>query len=163
MSLFFVQNVFQQKVFNPISFEVTIPVLAELENTGVYTKDLSKLEGKTFSNQSEFRQSLNSIGIEKESIIFRIFQTAKIENYRIDSNFAKQKLSPIYFTNNQIEAVKKLHNENFKHNWQIVDRLKLFSEEWRYTLDIPENAAYNKDLAKKYEMLFTIFKVQDIK
>lgn len=163
ISLFFVQNVFQQKVFNPISFEVTIPVLAELENTGVSIKVLSKLEGKTFSNQSEFRQNLNYIGIEEESIIFKIFQTAKIENYRIDSNYAKQKLSPIYFSKDQIEAVKKLHNESFKHNWQIMDKLKLLSEEWRFIPDIPENSAYNKEISKKYEMLFTIFKVQDVK
>jgi PiT family inorganic phosphate transporter len=163
VTLFFVQNVFQQKVVNPISFEVSIPVLVELENTGVSTKDLSKLEGQTFTNQSEFRQNLNSIGINKESILFRIFQTAKIENYRIDSNYAKQKLNPIYFTRDQIESVKRLHNESFKHKWQIVDRLKLLSEEWRFIADIPENSAYNKDLGKKYEILFSTFKVQEFK
>jgi len=161
ISLFFVQNVFQQKVMNPISFEVTIPVFVELENTGVPTKNLSKLEGRNFSNQSEFRQSLNEIGINKEAVIFKIFQAAKIENYRIDSNFAKQKLNPIYYTVDQIEAVKKLHNERFKHNWQIVDRLKLLSEDWRYLPNIPENKEYNKEITKKYEMLFSIFKVQN--
>lgn len=163
ISLFFVQNVFQQKVFNPISFEVTIPVLAELENSGVSTQELSNLEGKVFSNQSEFRQVLNQIDINKESIIFKIFQAAKIENYRIDSNYAIQKLNPNYFSKEQIEAVKKLHNEYFKHNWQIVDRLKLISEEWRYIPNIPENKDYNKELGKKYEMIFSIFKVQDNK
>jgi inorganic phosphate transporter, PiT family len=161
VSLFFVQNVFQQKVVNPISFEVTIPVLAELENTGVFTENLSKLEGRNFSNQSEFRQSLNEIDINKEAVIFKIFQAAKIENYRIDSNFTKQKLNPVYYTQEQIEAVKKLHNESFKHNWQIVDRLKLLSEEWRYIPNIPENKEYNKEIAKKYGILFSIFKVQD--
>ena len=163
VSLFFVQNVFQQKVFNPISFEVTIPVLAELENSGVSTQELSNLEGKVFLNQSEFRQVLNQIDINKEANIFKIFQAAKIENYRIDSNYAIQKLNPNYFSKEQIEAVKKLHNEYFKHNWQIVDRLKLISEEWRYIPNIPENKEYNKELEKKYEMIFSIFKVQDNK
>jgi inorganic phosphate transporter, PiT family len=163
VSLFFVQNVFQQKVVNPISFEVTTPVLIELENIGVSTIELSKLEGRDFSNQSEFRQNLSQIGISKEAIIFKIFQAAKIENFRIDSNFAKQKLNPIYFTKDQIEAVKKLHNESFKHKWQIVDRLKLLSEDWRYIPDIPLNREYNKEIGKKYEMLFSIFKEQEVK
>jgi inorganic phosphate transporter, PiT family len=163
ISLFFVQNVFQQKVVNPISFEVTIPVLAELENTGVSTEKLSSLEGKTFSNQSEFRQVLNNMGIKKESIIFRIFGTAKIEKYKIDSNYAKQKLNPIYFSSGQIEAVKKLHNERFNHSWQITDNLKILSQEWRFLHDAKENAIYNKELAEKYEILFSTFKVQDVK
>jgi inorganic phosphate transporter, PiT family len=163
VSLFFVQNVFQQKVVNPINFEITTPVLMELENTGVSTLDLSKLYGKTFLNQSEFRQSLNQIGINREGTIFKIFQAAKIESYKIDSNFVKQKLNPIYFTYEQIEAVKKLHNEYFRHNWQIVDRLKLLSEEWKYIPNIPENREYNKEINKKYEMLFTIFKEQETK
>lgn len=163
IALFFVQNVFQQKVVTPINFEVTIPVITELENNGISTNELSVLEGKTFSNQSEFRQSLNNIGIEKESVIFRIFQTAKIENYKIDSNYAVLKLNPVYFTHEQLEAVKKLHNEYFKHNWQIVDRLKLLSEEWRYLPNFPENYSYNKEMSKRYDMIFNIFKVQDIK
>lgn len=161
VSLFFVQNVFQQKVVNPIKFEVTIPVLAELESSGISTQELSKLEGKEFRNQSEFRQSLNQINIDKERIIFRIFQAAKIENYRIDSNLTIQKLSPNYFSREQIETVKKLHNEYFKHNWQISDRLKLLSEEWKYLPDIKQNKDYNKELSRKYEMLFSIFKVQE--
>lgn len=161
VSLFFVQNVFQQKVVNPIKFEVTIPVLAELENSGLTTQELSKLEGKEFQNQSEFRQSLNQINIDKERIIFRIFQAAKIENYRIDSNLAIQKLSPNYFSREQIETVKKLHNEYFKHNWQISDRLKLLSEEWKFMPDGKLNKEYNKELEKKYEMMFSIFKVQE--
>jgi len=163
ISLFFVQNVFQQKVVNPISFEVTIPVLAELENTGVSTNELSKLEGKIFENQSEFRQSLNQINISKEAVIFKIFQAAKIENYRIDSNYAIQKLNPNLFTREQIESVKKLHNEYFKHNWQIADRLKLLSEEWKFIPNIPENKEYNKELGRKYDIIFSLFKVQENK
>jgi inorganic phosphate transporter, PiT family len=163
VSLFFVQNVFQQKVFNPISFEVTVPVLAELESNEVPTQELSKFEGRVFANQSEFKQSLNEIGIDKEAIIFKIFQTAKIENYRIDSNFAGQKLNPTYFTYEQINAVKRLHNESFKHNWQIAERLKLLSEEWRYIPNIKENYSYNKELSKKYEFIFSTFKVQETK
>lgn len=163
ISLFFVQNVFQQKVVNPISFEVTIPVLAELENTGVSTNELSKLEGKIFENQSEFRQSLNQINISKEAVIFKIFQAAKIENYRIDSNYAIQKLNPNIFSREQIESVKKLHNEYFKHNWQIADRLKLLSEEWKFIPNIPENKEYNKELSRKYDIIFSLFKVQENK
>ena len=163
VSLFFVQNVFQQRVVNPISFEVTVPVLSELNKTGIATDDLKRLTEKVFANQSEFRQSLNDIGIEKESVIFKIFQTAKVESYRIDSNFAKQKLNPIYFSHEQIDAVKKLHNENFKHSWQIEDRLNLLSEEWRFLPDVPQNAGYNKEIGKKYELLFSTFKIQDSK
>jgi inorganic phosphate transporter, PiT family len=158
VSLFFVQNVFQQKVVNPMAYEVSIPVLTEIEKSGISTITLNKLEGRTFSNQSEFRQSLNSIGFKKEDDIFKIFQIAKIENYFIDSNYAKLNLNTKILSTEQIEAVKKLHNESFSHKWQIMDKLRLLSEDWREAPDVKENEIYNKELEQKYKIVFSTFK-----
>ena len=161
ISLFIVQNVFQQIVVNPSSYEVTIPVLTELEKTGISTATLSKYENRIFTSQSEFRQHLKSIDINKEEELYKIFQVAKIENYHFDSNYVNQKLSPEIFSPQQIEALKKLHNESFKHQWQIMDKLKLISDAWREAPDVKENEVYNKELRREYRIIFSTFKVQD--
>lgn len=158
--LFVMQNVFQQKVFEKISFEVNEQVIKYLQSGNLNTTKINHLNGITYDNQSSFRQALDYVGISSEETIFRIFQAAKIENFRLDSNYAKEKLNPNEFTQGEIEAVKFLHNESYKHRWQVVEKLSLISEDWRFLPPNPQNIYYNKRLEEKYEIIFSIFKLR---
>lgn len=158
--LFIMQNVFQQKVFEKISFEVNAEVIEYLQKENLNTAKIIHLNGISYDNQSSFRQALDYVGITSEETIFRIFQAAKIEYFRIDSNYAKEKLNPNEFTQGEIEAVKFLHTESFKHRWQIVEKLSLISEDWRFLFPNPQNLYYNKRLQEKYEIIFSVFKLR---
>jgi PiT family inorganic phosphate transporter len=158
--LFFVQNVFQAKVFVPISYELSSPVIEELKKSNAYTDSLVKYKDKVFDSQLEFRKSLNEIGIDKEKMLYDIFNIAKIQNYLIDSNLAKQKLSSDNFTEDEISDVKRLHGRYFKHNWQIVNELTA-SPAWKYLDDTPYNKYFNKSLKTRYEIIFDTFKARE--
>ncbi len=160
VSLFIVQNVFQAKVYDPLTFEISVPVLTEIEKTGVPAIRLKPLENKVFENQSELRQSLNKIGVDREDDIFKIFHAAKIENFRIDSNYAKERLNPNQFTSGEIDAIKRMHNETFRHRWQIWDRLRLLSYDFSLMPDTPQGEYHNKRLQEKLEIIYTLFKIR---
>lgn len=159
--LFIVQNVFQQKVVHFLSFEITVPVVTELQKENLPAGVISKLEGQTFSSQAEFRQVLNQNGISSESDLFKIFDIAKIEIFKFDSNYAKQIMNPGYFTLPQIEAVKKLHLNSFTHKWQVKDQLILLSESWRKKPNMTENEIYNKELDEKLNFILNAFKIKE--
>jgi len=163
IALFIVQNVFQQKVVNPLMYQVNISVLTEMQKHNLPARVINKLEGNTYETQAEFRKSLNDIGITSEGELFKIFDIARVEKFVIDSNFAKQKLNPAYFTPAQIEAVVKLHNIHFEHRWQIEDRLKLITDEWRKKEESRNNEVYNSELKNKYQFLFENFKIRETK
>ena len=160
VSLFIFQNVFQFAVYNPIKFEVTNGVISEIQKQGMNSKSLENLINKTYDNQSEFRKALSNQGIEDQQDVFKIFSSAKIERYIIDSNFAKEKLNPGLFTTDQINAVKLLHGKTFSHKWQIVNRLNESCDCWIKLENISYNEPYNKELDDKYSIIFSVFKIQ---
>ena len=135
-------------------------MISEIQKQGMNSKSLENLINKTYDNQSEFRKALSNQGIEDQQDVFKIFSSAKIERYIIDSNFAKEKLNPGLFTTDQINAVKLLHGKTFSHKWQIVNRLNESCDCWIKLENISYNEPYNKELDDKYSIIFSVFKIQ---
>lgn len=158
ISLFIFQNVFQLTVYKPIQFEITFGVVEEVKKMGVSSEKLEKLNNRTFENQSELRVALSNNGIEDQNDIYKIFSASKIERYIIDSNFAKEKLNPTIFSQEQIDAVKQLHGKTFSHKWQIVNRLSDLCICWKLLEKNKLNDYYNKELNDKYNTVFGIFR-----
>ncbi len=159
-ALFIMQNVFQQKVYDPVNFELNSEIKEKIKELNIDSSKINKIDQDFFTNQSEFRQNLYRAGISKEDDIYKIFQIAKIEFFRVDSNYAKENLNPNIFTYKEIESVKKLHGESFLHRWQLLSRLRHFSDEWNEKPDIPKNEPYNKMLQEKLDIIYSIFKVK---
>jgi len=158
VSLFIMQNVFQLKVFNEISFEFTPEVMTQLNNNGIKTEKLNSILDLKFSNQSELRQKLNSLGFNNEKELFIIYDISKIEKFKFDSVYIVQRLNPAIFSDKQISAVKKLHMREFKHRWEVKNQLSSIEPEWQFKPQTPENFYYNTKLSQKYDILFSLTK-----
>lgn len=158
LSLFVMQNVFQLKVFNAVSFEFTPEVLKQLDSNGIKTEKLSSVLNSIFPNQSELRQKLNSLGVKNEKDLFIIYDISKIERFKFDSIYVVQRLNPAIFSEKQIAAVKKLHMQEFKHRWEVKNQLSALEPEWQFKPQTPENSYYNTKLSQKYDILFSLTK-----
>jgi PiT family inorganic phosphate transporter len=159
--LFVMQNVFQQKVYNPFTYELSYPVIEKLKDYDIQTDLLKPYEKSTYKNQSEFMQFLNKVGIKKEQDVFNIFSVAKMEKYIIDSNYAKLKLGS-GFTAEELHSIAQLHNKTFYHNWQIVNALRALDSSWEEKPpNTIENLEYNKQVQDKLNLIFSVFKIHE--
>ena len=162
-SLFFMQNVFQQKVYEPVTHQITDTVLQKLEAEGVKNPFLDSLRGRIFHNSRKLKYYLKLKSNLHWSEIDKVIEYSLVDSMMIDSNVAKVELKPNWFTEGQIEAVKRLHGTVFAHRWQLADTLQKLSPEWRFKPKKRENRAYNKDLAAKYQKIFHIFRLSRIR
>ena len=158
--LFIVQNVFDREVYKALRFETSKEVIGQIEKTGVPTDLIKNEADSVFNSQQEFRFYLGKLGYNKEDYLYKIFKSARIEYFRVDSNFAKEKMSPNIFSQDQINSVKSMHNEAFQHRWMLVDRLKLLSEDWKELPQIPANEYLNKELYNKIDLVCGYFEVK---
>lgn len=160
--LFVVQNVFQQKVYTSVTYELSYPVIEKLKDYNIQTDLLKPFEKNTYINQSEFMQFLNKVGIVKEHDVYNVFAIAKMEKFIIDSNYAKIKLGSNMFTEEEIHSISQLHNKTFYHSWQIVNSLKALDPSWEEKpATNTENLEYNKRLHEKLNLIFSLFKVHE--
>ncbi len=157
VSLFFVQNVFEQQVVRPVTYEISAPVLIKLEEQHIPVQALGSLQGKTFHNMSRFREALTRREKLSESQIYRIFQIAQVDTFRIDSSRALRKMQVGHFSHAQVEAVKQLHGRIFTHKWELNDALAKMSSEWKLRPNSGTNKIFNKRLKKQQRELYGIF------
>jgi PiT family inorganic phosphate transporter len=154
-----VQNVFEQQVVRPVTYELSPAVIQKLEEKHIPVEHLKELEGQRFHNMSKFREALISHEQLSESQLYQIFNIAQRDSFRIDSTIAEREMDPNHFTPEQIEAVKKLHGKVFVHKWQLDEALAQISPAWRLKPDKNVNKIYNKAIRKKRRELYLIFRV----
>ena len=157
-SLFFVQNVFQQEVVKPVTYEISQSVLTEIQSEGIPVKNLEKLRGQVFHHATDFRTRLKPIKELSEERVYKIFQLAKVDTIKINSALAAKNLDPKWFTPGQIAAVQRLDGEMFLHRWQLAQALARESAAWRPKTGKGANI-FNKDLGKKLDYLYQLFGV----
>jgi len=158
--LFIVKNVFDREVYKEVKFEVNKGVIENAGRNGIPIENFSGVRDSTFESHQEFRMFLSSIGYVKEEQLYGIFKSAKIEYFRVDSNYAKSKMNPYIFSEGQINSVKSLHNQGFSHRWQLIDRLKAASQEWNALPDTHENRYRNKKLNDQINEVCEMFVIK---
>jgi PiT family inorganic phosphate transporter len=115
VSLFFIQNVFEQKVIHPVPHEITPSIIRRLEQEQIPVEKIRNLTGKRFYNKKILRNELLKRHSFSNAQIYTIFQYAIIDSFRIDSTVVAAKLSGTFLNDDQMTAMKQAHGKIFRH------------------------------------------------
>ncbi len=159
-SLFFLQNVFNQKVYTPVHYALSPQVMEHLVERSFPVEDLSGLKDKDFTSATAF---LNAIG---ERTYLTGYQQKKILKFAEAADiFIKPEslnaLQPDWLSANQIAALRKLSGQRFGFKWALEDALKQMSDEWRELPDIIQNKSHNKQIKAKLSFIYRTFTRKD--
>ncbi len=156
--LFFLQNVFGQKVYREVSYVVSPPAIERLEQLGMSSKALGELANRRFETAVRFRRALEARADLSADERRLIMEYAEINPMTIDPErfptLARGGLSPA-----QSEAVRALAGRTFTHKWMLAETLARASPEWRFLADEPLNRSRNRKLQGRLDFVFRTFRV----
>lgn len=155
--LFFVQNVFEQKVINPVPYEISRSVVQKLDENNINTSSLNDLIGKRFYNNKIFKQELLSKSEFNSDQIFLIFQYAIIDSFTIDSVLAKEKLNPEIFSPDHLISINRLHGASFSHKHEFENALFPDTSLWKIT----GNKIADKSTLEKKFIIEDLFRIKE--
>lgn len=124
IALFFVQNVFEQKVINNVEYEINSSVIKKLNESGIKVNLLKDLSGQRFTSSKKFKERLNKISNFKERELFSIFNFSAVDSIKVDSVILNKYRKKYVFDDNEIMAIKSLHNKIFIHEFEFKDAIK---------------------------------------
>ncbi len=156
VSLFFLQNVFEQKTYRPVSYQLTPAALTRIEQAGISKEKLAALVGKKFANAVVFDHALEKAGLKPEQRAF-IRKAAKIDAIVV-SPAAVDKIDPHWFSTEQLNSLKNLQGRTFIHEWQLAEALARQSDQWRFS---PDGRQHNQDLEHKLAYLYRLLRIGD--
>ena len=159
VGLFFLQNVFNQQVYRPVSYAISEQVLERIEHAGVPTGELLDLADQPFDSARQFRGVLD----EKTTLDAAAKSKVMVYAERADlflgpGRFAA--IDPQWLTREQIEALAQFAGQRFSHRWALAEALARLDEQWRPRPDTLVNKAYNKELQRKLDWVYRNFRAE---
>ncbi|HMN47537.1 MAG TPA: inorganic phosphate transporter [Ignavibacteriaceae bacterium] len=155
ISLFFIQNVFEQKIILPVPYEISESVIKKLNSEGVNTARISDLLNKRFENKKEFRNQLLERYNYNNDQLYSIFNYALIDSFAVDSNLINKKLNLEQISSAKIDSIKKLHNKKFSHKIDFDEAL-FNGKEWETSV----NKLEAKRVEEEKEIFEQLFRVK---
>jgi PiT family inorganic phosphate transporter len=154
--LFFVQNVFAQKVFSPVRYELSPAVAAKLSDRGVFEEPLAEIVGRRFESAVAFRDALMSC-LSSRAALSDILALSRVEPLLVDRARIAMLVEEGWLTEAQRAALTQLQGRRFRHTWQLDDALAGHSDQWRAKPATVSNKPFNKDLRAKLNRLYRAF------
>jgi inorganic phosphate transporter, PiT family len=157
ISLFILQNVFQQKTYIPVEYQVTAEAEQWIRAAGIRTDHLADLQKKKYPNASEFQKAIS----QRETLNIReinvVMAAAEIDRMIVTSR-SVNRVNASALLDDQKRALQKLWGKTFEHRWQIEKALAELSPAWRMK---PGDREQNDQITADLDYIYRLIRVTD--
>lgn len=158
--LFFVQNVFDQRVYREVHYVLSEPVLEQLGERGLVTEDLAGLKDTEYRSAKAFLDAFQRNTFFSSQDEKRALHIAELRRMEISAE-QMESIDQNWLTPEQFAAVKQLAGFRFDHVWQLRRALSNLSPEWRFKENTTVNKLHNKELERKIDYLVRTFEIRE--
>jgi len=159
VALFFLQNVFNQQVYKPQTFELSPAVISRIAADGVDTRPFADLAGRRFATARGLADVLAARADLSARELRRIADYAVVDRIEVDAKKLRT-LEQATLSAEQIAAVRRLDGKSFRHRWMFAEALARESPSWRALPPSPVNHLANRALDEKRRLLYNLFRVE---
>ncbi|MDD5100113.1 MAG: inorganic phosphate transporter [Syntrophales bacterium] len=130
VSLFILQNVFQQKTYIPVEYKLTAEAEQRIVTAGIPMDLLEDLRGKTHSTAVQFRKAVSQRMTLNPKQMNVLLSATEIDPVALTFQ-AVNRINNPSITADQKIAILGLVGKAFTHRWQLETALAEKSPEWR--------------------------------
>ena len=130
ISLFILQNVFQQKTYIPVEYQLTAEAEQRILKTGIGTDALTELRGETYPSAKQFRKAVSQRTNLNAGQLNIVMSATEIEPIVLTFP-AVNRINNPSITADQKKAALGLVGKAFTHRWQLETALAERSPDWR--------------------------------
>jgi PiT family inorganic phosphate transporter len=157
ISLFFLQNVFQQETFRPVAYLITMDVAERIQDKGVSIEGLENVQLKEFGTAVQFNKALSEhmeLSRHERDIVMA---SAELDEMEV-TTIGIAGLDMNWITQVQIAGLQLLEGRVFEHKWQLNDALAEMSPSWR-----PKEGEdkHNREIGQKLAYIYKYFRVDE--
>ena len=154
--LFFLQNVFQQQVYQNVNYQLSAAGINRLADAGISSNKLQPLQDREISQPKSFRDALRELTKLSSDQEQLVIETAELHPLIVNTEDIAT-LDKEYLTPDQLKALKSLAGHKFQYKWEFERALIEKSTDWQKKPKNVLNQDYNKKLAEQFDFLFRKF------
>ncbi len=156
ISLFFLQNVFQQQTYRPLTYILTPEAVERIQRAGISTKEIQELIGRDFPSAVKLSNALSDkISLTRKERDL-VIESSEVDEIAVNKErIARVKID--WITDAQKKAIEQMDGRVFTHKWQFDEALAEASPEWRFKTG---DKNYNEDLKNKLVYIHKLFRME---
>jgi len=154
ISLFFLQNVFQQKTYIPVKYQITEEAQQRIQAAGIRTVPMGDMMEQTYLSAAEFRKALAERLTLDSKDMSLVMAAAEIDQMVVTLQAVNRINDPV-ITEGQKRAVQKLWGKHFTHRWQLEKALADLSPEWRIR---PGDKEHSAELRRELDYIYRLIR-----
>ncbi|MCZ6859895.1 MAG: inorganic phosphate transporter [Alphaproteobacteria bacterium] len=159
VGLFVLQNVFNQEVYRPVSYEISDPVLERLEREGLAVGALDGLKSETFDSAWRLSERLETeVGLDRTARD-TVLRFAERKVLVVDPGLLDG-LDTDWYTSAQIAALRRISDQRYSHKWILGEALAANAAAWQFRPAVQANKVYNTELQRKLDTLYRKFEIR---
>jgi PiT family inorganic phosphate transporter len=160
VALFFVKNVFDQKVSQNIEYRISEAVLEKISSEGIGTEQLLPLKDKIFINPLRLKSAIRNQTKFEDQQINKIYKLAEINSIYVDPAILSTQLDPLFLSESQIISLKKLIGKKYDYTWQFIDNLIKNDSGWGLKEGTRGNKQFNEKVLEQREYVINLFRIK---
>ncbi len=158
VSLFVIQNVFNQPVYRPVRYNMSAGVEKKLMAEGITFQGMEQFVNKEFKNAIEFKKAIIGKATDLEnSDISRIVELSELKTITVNTDIIEYEINQGWFTSEQAESLKKLNGKSFVYSWELREELEAATQDWRLKKETPEGRHINKNINSRLDYIYKKF------
>lgn len=150
ISLFFLQNVFQQQTYKVVEYSITRAAMEKIQEENIPTEGLQDLMWETYPNIKIFKGEVEDHTDLNKEQLQQLVRTSELFEVEISSKTLR-KVHAGTFTPSQAQALHSLRGRTFQHKWELVEALSELSPDFREKADDPD---WNNELHHTFQTIF---------
>jgi PiT family inorganic phosphate transporter len=156
ISLFFLQNVFEQNTYHPVKYFLSPQALERIAHENIATDRLQVLKETEFQNAASFAKALSKADSLSPTSTQFVLESAEMYPLTI----TKAKINTVStgnqrFTLQQINDLSQLAGRSFSHKWEMDNTLAKISSYWKFE---SQNKKHNQELKHKLSYIYKLFR-----
>ncbi|MCF7741254.1 MAG: inorganic phosphate transporter, partial [Candidatus Marinimicrobia bacterium] len=152
-ALFFLKNVFEMQVSNPVSYRLSQPVVKRLRTHDIVIKEDDR--NKKFKNAIKVKRFVDNSSYLSQTNLDEIVASARVDSFYFSSARLKkfQNDHGQLLSKNELQGLADLKGQRFSHEWQLRERIldNVFQQK--------KSALKNEENKHKLELIKENFRV----
>ncbi len=153
VSLFFMQNVFMQETYRPVSYQMTKEVALRIDKTGFSSKSLETIMDKKFESAMKMKKALSGQIPLTPKILDIVLSASRINEMEITMDKINS-MDSDWISEEHKKAIEKLIGQKFMHKWQFAEALGNSSFTWQFR---EGDKNFNENLSRKFLYVYGLF------
>ncbi len=157
--LFFVDNVFDQRVYRPVEYRIDAAVIDRARQAGVDVERLVSLQGANARNALRLQRRLEREVELPRSTARRLIRWAEVREIFIDPERLREELDRSWLGPERTAALESLKGRRFAHAWQFSAALAEQSPAWSFREDTAAHRLWNRRVQDALDYVVRLFEV----